>query len=79
MEVYEIKNEMLNGPVFLFLGILDNSLNLATIPKMPNHLTEKETKNATMTTKMTQDETKVIVRNTTLVVESYTSSKEEIY
>ena len=68
---------MLISPIFLFVGILANPLHYAKIPKMPNHLTEKETKNATMTTEMTLDETKVNARNTTLHVESYTSSKEK--
>ena len=70
---------MLNGSIFLFVGIPENLVHLATIPKMTNHEKENVTKNGTMTTKVTLEETKVMVRNTTLVVETYTSSKEKIY
>ena len=70
---------MLNGPIYVLVGIIGNSVHLATIPKMTNHLKHNVTKNGTMTTEITMEETKVIVRNTTLVVETYTSSKEKIY
>ena len=77
-EISKIQNEILNGTIFLFLGVLDNSAQAATIPKIPNHLTEKVTKNVTMTAEVTLEETKAIARNTTVVVETYASSKEKV-
>ena len=74
----KIQDKIFNGQIYLFVGIIGNSVHLATIPKMTNHLKEKVTKNGTMTTEIIMEETKVIVRNTTLVVETYTSSKEKI-
>ena len=70
---------MLNGPISLFVGMPENSVHSATIPTMTNHVKGNGTKNGTMTTEVTLEETKVIVQNTTLVVETYSSSKEKFY